>query len=108
MFWTATATETQYFICQVTSSGGLSKVSWVGAEGGGRGEGEGKSHNFTPKLWQQPTKQKDDTEIANQRQPTRNSQSESGKTQVLQLQWAMVYQESLQTSAANEINSESN
>ena len=40
----------------------------MGAEGGGGGrrEGEGKSHNFTPKLWQQPTKQKDDTEIANQ------------------------------------------
>ena len=33
---------------------------------GGRGEGEGKSRNFTPKLWQQPTKRKDDTEIANQ------------------------------------------
>ena len=105
----ATATETQYFICQVTSSGGLSKASWVGAEGGGGGgEGEGKSHNFTPKLWQQLTKQKDGTEIANQWQPTRNSQSESGKTRVLQLQWATVYQESLQTSAANEIKNESN
>lgn len=80
----------------------------MGAEGGGRGEGEGQSRNFTPKLWQQPTKRKDDTEIANQLQPTRNSQSESGKTRVLQLQWATVYQESLQTSAANEIKSESN
>ena len=39
----------------------------MGAEGGGgRREGEGKSHNFTPKLWQQLTKQKDGTEIANQ------------------------------------------
>ena len=38
----------------------------MGAEGGGRGKGEGKSRNFTPKLWQQPTKRKDDTEIANQ------------------------------------------
>lgn len=49
----------------------------MGAEGGGRGEGEGKSHNFTPKLWQQPTKQKDDTEIANQKQPIRKRENAS-------------------------------
>lgn len=44
MFCAATAIQTQYFICQATSSGGLPKA--LSGSLGGKGGGEGESYIY--------------------------------------------------------------